>query len=102
MTSFHISDPTPSFSRDSDFEDPAPAAAEGSVVLSTAVALRARVQQDPYATLGIAVGLGLLVGGGMWRLVARSLLGLGTRLAVSTVVTSLLDRTSTEHHRRSP
>ena len=58
--------------------------------------LSTRVQRDPYATIGIAVGLGLLVGGGMWRLFARSLVGLGTRIAVTTVVTSLLESTSTE------
>ena len=60
--------------------------------------LSTRVRNDPYATIGIAAGLGLLVGGGMWRLFARSLLGLGTRVAISTVVTSLIDRTS--NHQR--
>ena len=50
-----------------------------------------RVRRDPYATLGIAAGVGLLVGGGMWRLFARSVVGLGTRLAVGAIVATIFE-----------
>lgn len=50
-----------------------------------AAALYARMEQAPYRTLGIAVGLGLVVGGGMWRLLARSLLGIGARTLVAAI-----------------
>ena len=57
-----------------------------------AATLRAQVQDAPYVTLGAAIGLGLVIGGGLWRPVARSLVGLGARLALSAVVPVLFDR----------
>ena len=54
--------------------------------------LRARVQDAPYVTLGAAIGLGLVIGGGLWRPIARSIVGLGARVALSTVVPALIDR----------
>lgn len=57
-----------------------------------ATAVRMRVQDAPYLTLGAAIGLGLIVGGGLWKPVARSLVGLGARIALATVVPAMIDR----------
>ena len=54
--------------------------------------VRANVQQAPYASLGLALGVGLILGGGMWRVLARSLVGTGARLAVALVVPALIER----------
>ena len=55
-------------------------------------ALVARVRDEPYPMIAIAAGLGLLIGGGMWRLVARSVLGLGTRVALAAVASAVTSR----------
>ena len=56
-----------------------------------AATLRARVQDAPYPTLGLAMGLGAVIGGGLWRPVARALVGVGARLALTAVVPALID-----------
>ena len=53
--------------------------------------LRAHMVNKPYVTLGAMVGTGLVVGAGLFRPVARSVVGLGARLALSTVVPALVD-----------
>jgi hypothetical protein len=70
---------------------PEEAGAGGSAIL------RARVQEDPYRTLGLALGLGLVIGSGMWKVLARSLLGVGARLAVAAVVPAMLEGNSSHH-----
>jgi len=54
--------------------------------------LRASVQEAPYSTLGAAVGVGLVAGGGLWRPLGRALVGFGARIALSAVVPALIDR----------
>ena len=79
--------------------DKGPASEMGQRALSV---LSARVQEDPYATLGIALGVGLLIGGGMWRLLARSMVGLGTRVAIGAVVASVIQQSSSQQDGRRP
>ena len=57
------------------------------------------VRADPYGSLGVAVGVGFLVGGGMWKLVARSVLGLGTRVALNAFLASFMNRRALNPHK---
>ena len=54
--------------------------------------LRASVQEAPYSTLGAALGVGLVAGGGLWQPLGRALVGFGARIALSAVVPALIDR----------
>ena len=63
--------------------------------------VRANVRQAPYASLGIALGLGMIIGGGMWRVLARTLVGTGARFAVAVVVPALLDRNQDEYQKQN-
>lgn len=66
----------------------------GDVAARAGEALHARMEQSPYQTLGIAIGLGVVVGGGMWRLLARPLFGAGARTFVAAVVPALLGQSN--------
>jgi hypothetical protein len=63
-------------------------------VLST---LRARVQEHPYQTLGLAAALGLVGGARFWRRLAAPLLGAGARIAIAAVVPTLIDEIHSKH-----
>ena len=66
-----------------------------------AALLRTNVRREPYASLGLALGLGLVVGGGMWRVLARSLVGAGARFAVAVVIPALLDNNQRNQNQES-
>ena len=53
-------------------------------------ALSARVQQYPYRTLGLGLGLGLVIGAGMWKVLARSMLGVGVQFAAAVAVPPMI------------
>ncbi len=76
-------------------QDDAPAA--GDTAARAATMLRTRMDQAPYQTIGIAIGLGVVLGGGMWRLLARSLLGLGARAFVAQVIPSISDQSQSSY-----
>jgi hypothetical protein len=54
--------------------------------------LNEQLKQHPYATLGVAAGLGYILGGGLRSKMTMVLLGLGTRLATTMVTQELAAR----------
>ena len=54
-------------------------------------ALRDRVEKRPYQALALAAGVGFVLGSGLWKHLARSLVAVGGRLAVSAAVPLLVD-----------
>jgi hypothetical protein len=51
--------------------------------------VRARLENRPYATLALAVGVGYVLGGGVPTGLVRLLLGVGSRLAVEQAIARL-------------
>jgi hypothetical protein len=54
--------------------------------LGQAVDLRGRVQRHPYAMVAAAVGVGYVLGGGLFSALTFRLLGLGVRVAAVPLV----------------
>lgn len=71
------------------------------VAARTVAVLRARVQAAPYFTLGAAIGLGIVAGGGAWRPLAGSLFRLGARFALTALVPAMIDRIDLSPHYQS-
>ena len=57
-------------------------------------ALRDQVAARPYRAMAVAAGVGLVIGTGLWKHALRSLLQVGGRLMVSTVIASLAEQTA--------
>ena len=53
--------------------------------------VRDHLEEKPYQALAVAVGVGFVLGAGLWRHLARSLVNVGGRLAVTAVVASIAD-----------
>lgn len=51
-----------------------------------------QLKQRPYATLGVAAGIGYILGGGLRSKITMVLLGLGTRLATTMATQELAAR----------
>lgn len=49
--------------------------------------LAERMNLAPYQTIGIALGIGVVLGAGMWRLLARSLFEVGARAFIAAAPT---------------
>lgn len=58
--------------------------------LGTAIDLRGRVQRHPYAMVAAALGVGYVLGGGLFSGLTFRLVGLGVRLAAIPLVKSQL------------
>ena len=72
----------------------------GRAAARASTQLRARLVDAPYQTLGVALGLGVIVGAGMWRLFARSMLEIGARTFMAVATTSNSDQ-HLEHQEES-
>lgn len=57
------------------------------VAAEAASQLQRRLEERPFQTLGVAVGLGVILGAGMWRLLARSMLDIGARTFMAVAIT---------------
>ena len=56
--------------------------------------LTERVEERPYTTLGVAAGVGFVLGGGLRARLTAMLFGTATRLAMALAVRALADRLS--------
>ncbi len=59
------------------------------------------MSREPYVTLGVALGIGYLVGRGFSTNVASTLLGLSVRVALSSAVESYLREASADRGSRN-
>lgn len=56
--------------------------------------LTERVQSRPFVTLGVAAGIGYVLGGGLRPRLTSALLGAATRVALAVAARELVDRLS--------
>jgi len=57
-------------------------------------ALRDQVAARPYRALAVAAGVGAVIGAGLWKHALRSLIQVGGRLIVTTMIAGLAEQTA--------
>ena len=57
-------------------------------------ALRDQISARPYRALAMAAGVGAVIGAGLWEHALRSLIQVGGRLIVTTMIAGLAEQTA--------